>query len=99
MDSFFNITPTYIYTLSSAVMEHTDPLFIDISGLPGSGPHDIISLKMATFKLLLHLGGRGSNLRVPNQVNILVEPLWRLAVEPEVADDRTRASVHFLRRR
>lgn len=58
--------------------------------------HDINSLKMATFKL--RLGGRGSNLRVPNQVNILVELLWRLAVEPEVADDCTKASVHLPRR-
>lgn len=58
--SFFNIAPFYINTLSPAFVEHRDPLFVEVGVLDlqkgvcsSSG---LIIVKMVTNVLLLHLG-------------------------------------------
>ena len=56
----FNIVPSYINTLSSSVMEQTDPCCVE--GI-------IISGKMMTTELLFHFLVRGNSRRQPNQEN------------------------------
>ena len=76
MQSFFNIVPSYINTLSPAVMEQTDPLCVEGAILvPQKVVHSIhniiISGKMVTTELLLFFSfsRRGGSQREPNHEN------------------------------